>query len=164
MALIKIYMTLTLPVVLYGCENWSFALREENRSTIFENRVLRRIFGPKRDEITMEWRKIHNEGINDLYCSPNIIGVIKLRMRWARHVERMAGWRGFYRILVGRPEGKRSLGRPSLRWGEILKLKFRKYDEEAWTGLSWHNVKHMWRVHLINNELADHVIFGEFID
>jgi len=74
---IKIYRTIILPVVLYGCETWSLTLREERRLRVFENRVLRRIFGPKRDEGTGEWRKLHNEELNDLYCSPNIVRVIK---------------------------------------------------------------------------------------
>jgi hypothetical protein len=71
---------------------------------VFENRVLRRIFGPKRDEVTGEWRTLHNEEINDLYCSPNIIRVIKLRMRWAGNAARMGERRGVYRVLVGKPE------------------------------------------------------------
>ena len=71
---IKIYRTIILPVVLYGCETWSFTLREERRLKMFENRVLRRIFGPKRDEVTGECRKLHNEELNDLYFSPNIVG------------------------------------------------------------------------------------------
>jgi hypothetical protein len=76
-----------LPVVLYGCETWFLALREECRLRVFENRVLRRIFGPKRNETRGEWRKLHNEELNDLYCSPNIVQVIKLRrMRWVGHV------------------------------------------------------------------------------
>ena len=81
------------------------------RLMVFENRVLRRIFGPTRDEVTGEWRKIHNEGLNDLYCSPNIVRVVKSRMRWARHLARMGKRRGAYRVLVGKPEGKRVLGR-----------------------------------------------------
>ena len=78
---IKIYRTTILPVVLYGCETWSLTLREERRLRVFENRVLRRVLGPQRDEVTGEWRKLHNEELNDLYCSPNIVRVIKSRMR-----------------------------------------------------------------------------------
>ena len=74
---IKIYRTIILPVVLYGCETWSLTLREERRLRVFENKVLRRIFGPRRDGVTGEWRRLHNEELNDLYCSPNIVRVIK---------------------------------------------------------------------------------------
>jgi len=101
---IKIYRIIILPAVLYGCETWSLTLREEPRLTVFENRALRRIFGPKGDEVKGEWKILHNEERNDLYYSPNIVRVIKSRrMRWVRHVARMAEERGVYRVLVGKP-------------------------------------------------------------
>jgi hypothetical protein len=87
---IRIYKTIILPVVLYRCETWSLTLREEQRLRVFENRVLRRIFGPKRDEVTGDWRKLHSEELHNLYSSPNIIKMIKSRwMRWAEHVARI---------------------------------------------------------------------------
>ena len=91
-----------MPVVLYGCETWSLTLREERRLRVFENRVLRRVFGPKRDEVTGEWRKLHNEKFSDLYSLPNVVRVVKSRiMRWAGHVARMGEGRGVHRFLVG---------------------------------------------------------------
>jgi len=119
---IKIYRTIILPVVLYVCETWSLTLREERRLRVFENRVLRRVFGPKRDEVTGEWRKLHNEDLSDLYSLPNIVRVVKSRrMRWVGHVASMGQGRVVYRVLVGKPEGKRPLGRPRRRWEDNIK-------------------------------------------
>jgi hypothetical protein len=99
-----------LPVVLYGCDTWSLILREEHRLTVFENRALRKIFGPMRYKVTGKWRKLHNEKLYDLYSSPNIILVIRSRgMRWARHVARRRNRRGASRVLKGTPEGRRPL-------------------------------------------------------
>jgi hypothetical protein len=90
---------------------------------VFENRVLRRVFGPKRDEVTGEWRKLHNGELNDLYSLPNIVQVVKSRrMRWAGHVARLGETRGMYRVLVGKPDGKRPLGRPRRRWEDNIKM------------------------------------------
>jgi hypothetical protein len=110
---IRIYKTIILPVVMYGCETWYLTLREEHRLGVFKNRVLMRIFGPKRDEVTGEWKKLHSEELHDLCSSPSIIRIIKMRrMRWAGHVTLMGEKRNAYRLLVGKPEGRRPLGRP----------------------------------------------------
>jgi hypothetical protein len=113
-----VYRTIILPVVLYGCETWSLTLKEERIL-----RVLRRIFRPKRDKVTGEWRKLHNEELNGLSSLPNIWRVIKSRrLRWAGHVARMEEGRGVYRVLVGKPEGKRPLGRPRRRWEDNIRM------------------------------------------
>jgi hypothetical protein len=110
-------------------------LREERRLRVFENRVLRIIFGPKRDEVTGEWRQLHNEELNDLYCSPSVVKVIKFRrVRWVGHVARMGDRRGVYRILVGNPEGKRALGRSRRSWEDNIKMDLQEVGCE---GVYW---------------------------
>ena len=100
-----------LPVVLYGCEAWSLTLREEMKLRLFENMVLRRIFGPRRDEVREEWKRLHNEELNNLYSSHNILRVItSRRMRWAGHVAHMGGERGVYGGLGGETGGKETTG------------------------------------------------------
>jgi hypothetical protein len=128
---VKIYKTIVLPVVLYGCETWSLTLREEHTQRVFENRLLRRIFGPKRDEVTGEWRKLHSEELQILYSSPNIKS---MRMRWAGCVARMGEERNVYRVLMGKPEGKRPLGRPRRRWGDGIRMDLR---EIGWGSVDW---------------------------
>jgi hypothetical protein len=107
-------------------------LRDGRRLRVFENRVLRRIFGPKRYEVTGEWRKLHNEELNYLYCSPNIVRVIiSRRMRWVEHVARMGEGRGVYWVLVGKSEGKRPLGRPRRKWEDNIKMSLQEVGWEV---------------------------------
>jgi hypothetical protein len=132
---IKIYRTIILIFDLYGCESWSLALREERRARVFENRVLRRIFGPRRGKVTGKLRTLHNEELNDLYSSPTIVPVIKSRrMIWAGRVAQIEEGGGVYRVLVGNPEGKRPQGRLRRRWEDNIKMNL---QEERCEGMVW---------------------------
>ena len=122
-----------MPVVLYGCETWSLTLREEHSLRVFQNRVLRRIFGPKREEVRGEWRKLYKEEFNDLYSSPYIVRVIKSRrMRWEEYVASVGERRGVYRVLVGKREEKSPLGRSKRRWEDKSDLQ-----EVGYGGMDW---------------------------
>ena len=128
---IKIQRTIILPVVLYGCETWTLTLREERRLREFENRVLRRVFGPKRDEVTGEWRKLHNEELSDLYYIPNIVRVVKSRrMRWEGHVARMGEvYKGFW---WGNLRERDHLEDPGVERKIITRWIFPKLDVGDW--------------------------------
>ena len=134
---LKIYKTVILPVILYGCETWTLTLREDQRLQVFENKFLREIFGPKRDDQTSEWRRLHNSELHDLYGKPDIIRIVKSRrLRWTGHVTRMGNERGAWKLLVGKPEGKRPVGRPRMRWENNINHDLREID---YTGMIGNN-------------------------
>jgi hypothetical protein len=143
---VRTYKTIILLVVLYGCETWSLTVREEYKLRVFENRVLRRIFGQKRDGVTGGWRKLHNEVLHNLYCLSSIIRIIKLmRPRWAGHVPRMGAKRNVYKLLVGKPEGKRPPGRTRRRRIDNIKLNLLEIEFSVvdWIGLAQN--RYRWR-------------------
>jgi hypothetical protein len=131
---IRIHKTIILPVALYGCETWLLTLRVEHRLRVFENWVLRKIFGVKRHEVMGGWRKLHTEELHSLYSSASMIRMMKSsRMRWAGNVTCMGGKWNAYRILMVKPEGKNPLGRHRCRWVGNTKMYLR--DRIGWSGL-----------------------------
>ena len=142
----KIYRTVILPVILYGCESWSTTLADKHKLRVFENKVLRKIYGPKRDEMTGEWRRLHNEELHGLYDSPDVVRIMKSRrLRWAGHVARMGEKRRLYSIVVGKPEGKRPLGRPRRRWEDNIRRDLREVGirDENWLDVAQERI--LWR-------------------
>jgi hypothetical protein len=138
---INIYRNIILPVDLYGCETWS--LTREERGL----RVLRGMFGGEGDEVTREWRKLHNEELDNLYSLPNIVWVVKSRrMKWAGHVARMGEERVMHMILVGKPEGKRPLGRPRHRWEDNNKMDVQEVGGDRGDWIQLAQVRDGWRV------------------
>ena len=125
-----------MPVVLFGCETWSVTLREERRLRVFENRVLRRVFGPKRDKVTGEWRRLHDEELYDLYCYLNIIGMIKSNsIRWAGHVARM-GVTEKHTVLLQRNATERDHLEDKDVDGKIFNWALKKWNGSAAIGLN----------------------------
>ncbi|PSN53750.1 hypothetical protein C0J52_02215 [Blattella germanica] len=146
---LKIYKTVISPVILYGCETWTLTLREEKRLRVFENKVLRKIFGPKRDEETGEWRRLHNTELKDLYGKPDIVRKIKShRLRWAGHVARMGDERGVRRILEGKTEGQRPVGRLRMKWENNINHDLREVDYtwDDWKTLAQN--RDVWRAYV----------------
>ena len=144
-----VFCVAVMAVVLYGCETWSLTLREERRLSVFENRVLRKVFGPKRDEVTGEWRKLHNKELNDLYSLPNIVWVIKSRrMRWAGHVARMGGIEVCTGCWWGSLRERGHWGDQDVDGRIILRWIFRKLEGVVGTGWIWLRIGtgggHLW--------------------
>jgi transcription termination factor 2 len=138
-------------VVLYGCETWSLTVREEHKLRVFENRVLRRIFRPRRDGVTGGWRKLYNEELHNLCSLRSIIRILKSRrMTWAGHMARMEEMRNVYRLLVGKPEGKRPLGKPSCRWIDNIKMDLLEIGVSVVNWICLTQDRYRWRA-LVNS-------------
>ena len=130
-------------------ETWSLTLREEHRLRVFEIKVLRKIFGAKKDKITGEWRKLHNAELHALYSLPNIIRRLKSRqLRWAGHVARTEQSRNAYRVLMGKSEGKRPLGRPRRRWEDNIRMDLREVDRDQGEWIDLAEDRDQWRTYV----------------
>jgi hypothetical protein len=163
---IKIYKIIILPVVFYGRETWSLKLREEHRLRVFVSRMLGGIFVPKRDEVTGGWIKLHNEELHNLYCSPNWDDQIK-EDEMGGTCSAYGEMRNVYRILIGKPEGRRPLGVPRHRWAESIKMSLRKTGFEGVDWIHMSQDRDLWRafVNTVMNLLVPGSIKGgEFLD
>ena len=140
-------------------------MREKRKLRVFENRMLKRVFGPKRDEVTGELRKLHNKELSDLYFLPNIVRVVKSRrMRWAGHVARMGEGRGVHRVLVGKPEGKRPLGRPIRRWEDNIKMDLQEMGGSCGDWMQLAQDRDRWRALVSTVRTFGFQKCGEFLD
>jgi hypothetical protein len=159
---IRIGKTIILPVVLYGCETWSQTLREKHRLRVFESRVLRKIFGLKREEVKGKQGKLHNEELRDLYSSPSIIRIIKSRrMRWAGNVSRIGEKGNAYRLLVGKLEERRPLGRPRRRLVDNIRMDL---GEVGWGDVDWMGLsqdRNRWRA-FVNSGFRLYEMLGNY--
>jgi hypothetical protein len=143
-------MIMMMMMIIIISSSSTSSLREDNRLRVFGNRVLRRLFGPKRDEVTGEWRKLHNEELHILYSSPNIFRQIKSRrMRWAGHAARMGEERNVYGVLMGKPEGKRPLEKPRRRWEDGIRMDLREIGSGSADWIQLAQDRDRWRA-LVN--------------
>jgi hypothetical protein len=162
---IKVHRTVILSVVLYGCETWSLTFRQESKLKVLGNWVLRKISGSERDEVSGDWRRSHNEGLHELYSSPNFVGVIESRrVEWVGQLAPLGERRDTYRDLVGRSEGNRRRGRPKLSLKDNIKMTQKRNGMGSWTGLILLRTGTSGGVCENDNEISVSIKFGKFLD